>query len=613
MGVHDVRASHQSGLIQPDKVNRSETFLKVFFTSNSRAIWHDDAIATVADLRKSTAMESSPNAAPVTDSEDDTQTIPRTLNRRSVLLGAGVAAVAATAAACTPTPAPPPPPIPTPTSTTSVPPTTAAPTTTTLPPPAIQPGSVTGETAAQVLHVARRLSFGQTPALLAEIRAIGTTAWIDRQLAWQSIDDSVVDGILRSYPRSLMTATEITAGAEPWRTRQEMAAATVARAVWSSRQLHELLVDFWSNHLNVDINHDLSTRHKPTDDRDVIRRHSTGRFADMLVASAKSPAMLLYLDQALSRADGGRLPIENYAREMLELHTVGVDGGYDETDVKEVSYLLSGWSVVNRNDGGFQFRPQWHNMGPLAAGGDVLGWRPNGLTGVAAGESLLVHLARHPKTATHLAHKLAVRFIGDHILPTDNVVTAAAQAYIANDTAITPMVRSLLLSPEFRASAGRKMRRPIEYFAGNLRAVQLQWDPARATNFQSSVMSQLALLGQVPLAWETPDGYPDNDARWTTAGAMVARWNLATLGSNGFGAPAPQFDAARILRTPVPTTAGEALDRAAIALLGEPLDPTTRAAILSASGQTNTTVWKATSNARAVFAYVLQTPQNQMR
>ena len=225
MGVHDVRASHQSGLIQPDKVNRSETFLKVFFTSNSRAIWHDDAIATVADLRKSTAMESSPNAAPVTDSEDDTQTIPRTLNRRSVLLGAGVAAVAATAAACTPTPAPPPAPIPTPTSTTSVPPTTAAPTTTTLPPPAIQPGSVTGETAAQVLHVARRLSFGQTPALLAEIRAIGTTAWIDRQLAWQSIDDSVVDGILRSYPRSLMTATEITAGAEPWRTRQEMAAA----------------------------------------------------------------------------------------------------------------------------------------------------------------------------------------------------------------------------------------------------------------------------------------------------------------------------------------------------------------------------------------------------
>jgi len=531
-------------------------------------------------------------------------------NRRSVLFGAGAAVIAATAAACAPAPAP------TPSPTTTVPPTTVPPTTTSTVPPTTtttQPGSAAGETATQVLHIARRLSFGPTPALLGEIRSIGITTWIDQQLAWESIDNSSVDAILTSYPRSLMTATEISAGIEPWRTRQEMAAATIARAVWSKRQLHELLVDFWSNHLNIDINHDASTRHKPTDDRDVTRRYSTGKFADMLVASAKSPAMLLYLDQALSRADGGRLPIENYAREMLELHTVGIDGGYNEADVKEVAYLLSGWSVASRNDGGFQFRPQWHNLGPLATGGDVLGWRPNGLTGVAAGESLLMFLARHQKTATRLAHKLAVRFIGEHIQVTDGVVTAAAQAYTANDTAIAPMVRSLLLSQEFRVSAGRKMRRPIEYFAGILRGVQLQWDPARATNVMNTVMGQLGLLGQVPLAWETPDGYPDNDARWTTAGAMVARWNLATLGSNGFGATTPQFDANRILGTPAPTTVGEALDRAALAILGEPLQATSRAAILSASGQTSAAAWRSTSNARAVFAYILQTPQNQMR
>lgn len=536
----------------------------------------------------------------------------RALDRRTMLLGAGAAALAATAAACAPAPTPTPPP----TTPAPPPPTTAAPsTTTTLPTTTTttQPGSSTGESADRVLHVARRLSFGPTPALLAEIRAIGTTAWIDQQLAWESIDDAAVTAMLASYPRATLTASEITALPDTWRTRQEMASAMITRAVWSRRQLHELLVDFWSNHLNIDINHDPSTRHKPTDDRDVIRRYSTARFADMLVASAKSPAMLLYLDQALSRADGGRLPIENYAREMLELHTVGVDGGYDETDVKEVAYLLSGWGVVNRNDGGFVFRPTWHNMGPLATGGDVLGWRPNGLTGVAAGESLLVHLARHPKTATRLAHKLAVRFIGEHVQRTDAVVTAAAQAYTANDTAIAPMVRSLLLSSEFRASAGRRMRRPIEYFAGILRAVQLQWDPARATNLTGAVMGQLGLLGQVPLAWETPDGYPDSDVHWTTAGAMVARWNLATLGSNGFGAPAPQFDAARLLGTPAPTTVGEALDRAAIAILGEPLEASARSAILSASGQTAATAWRSTSNARAAFAYVLQTPQNQMR
>ena len=411
----------------------------------------------------------------------------RAFDRRAVLLGAGAAAVAATAAACAPAPAPAPAPT---TTTPPPPPTTAAPTTTTAPPTTTTttPGSATGESAERVLHVARRLSFGPTPALLAEIRAIGTTAWIDQQLAWESIDDSAASAMVAAYPRAILTAGEISAMTEPWRTRPDMASAMITRAVWSRRQLHELLVDFWSNHLNIDINHDPSTRHKPTDDRDVIRRYSTGRFADMLVASAKSPAMLLYLDQALSRADGGRLPIENYAREMLELHTVGVDGGYDEADVKEVAYLLSGWGVTNRNEGGFTFRPAWHNMGPLATGGDVLGWRPNGLTGVAAGESLLVYLARHPKTATRLAHKLAVRFIGEHIQPGDAVVTAAAQAYSANDTAIAPMVRSLLLSSEFRASAARRIRRPIEYFAGILRGMQIQWDPTRARDITNAVM-----------------------------------------------------------------------------------------------------------------------------
>lgn len=524
-----------------------------------------------------------------------------------MLIGAGAAALAATAAACAPESSTTPPtttaPPPTTTSTSTVPSTT----TTTQPvPPAVDSES-------HVLHVARRLSFAPTPALLAEIRSIGTTAWIDQQLAWESIDDSAVASMVQSYPRASLTAAEIIALGDPKRSRQDLASAMITRAVWGRRQLHELLVDFWSNHLNIDVNHDPSTHHKPTDDRDVIRKYSTGRYADMLVASAKSPAMLLYLDQALSRADGGRLPIENYAREMLELHTVGVDGGYDETDVKEVAYLLSGWGVVNRSEGGFQFRSQWHNMGPLASGGDVLGWRPNGLTGVAAGESLLIHLARHPKTAARLAHKLAVRFIGEHVQPDDAVVTAAARAYSTNDTAIAPMMRSLLLSSEFRASAGRRLRRPIEYFAGNLRAMQLQWDPARAKDVTNAVMYHLGLLGQVPLAWPTPDGYPDSDSRWSTAGAMVARWNLATLGSNGFGASAPQFDATRILGTPAPTTSGEALDRAALAILGEPLDASARAAILSASGQTNTTAWKSTSNARAIFAYVLQSPQNQVR
>jgi len=243
----------------------------------------------------------------------------------------------------------------------------------------------------------------------------------------------------------------------------------------------------------------------------------------MLVASAKSPAMLMYLDQATSRADGGRLPIENYAREVMELHTVGVGGGYDETDVKEVAYLLTGWSLTDPNTGTFTFRSSWHNMGPLATGGDVLGWRPNGLTGQAAGESLLVHLARHPKTASRLAYKLAVRFIGEHIKPTDAVVANAATAYTNNDTAITPMVRSLLTSAEFRASAGRKVRRPFEYLAACMRGAQLQFDPAKAPNLVWAVSSTLGLLGQEPYCWPAPNGSPDANGKWLSAGAMVSR------------------------------------------------------------------------------------------
>lgn len=175
------------------------------------------------------------NAMGITEFDDLTgpdqsalTTAPPAFNRRSVLFGASAAVIAATAAACAPAPAP------TPAPTTTVPPTTLPPTTTsTLPPTTTttQPGSAAGETAAQVLHVARRLSFGPTPELLGEIRAIGITAWIDQQLAWETIDNSSIDAILASYPRSLMTATEISAGSEPWRTRQEMAAATVARSV----------------------------------------------------------------------------------------------------------------------------------------------------------------------------------------------------------------------------------------------------------------------------------------------------------------------------------------------------------------------------------------------
>ena len=569
----------------------------------------------------------------------------RVLDRRAVLAIGAAGAVTMVAAACAPPPtttAPPsstaPPPAPPttagsvtttkpPATTTTVRPTTTttrprtttttkAPTTTTTRPPTTTtttapPKPVDDEAA--FLHHARRLTFGATPAVMAELRSLGTEKWIDRQLAWNGIDESAIDPYAAKYPRVALTAAEINAMPDTWRTPYDMATAAVVRAVWGNRQLYELLCDFWSNHLNIDVNHEGAQKFRPTDDREVTRRHATGRFADMLVASAQSPAMLRYLDQAYSRADRGRIPNENYAREVLELHTVGVGGGYDEADVKEVAYLLSGWALTDNNTGTFTFRSDWHNMGPLATGGDVLGWRPNGLTGQAAGESFLVHLARHPKTATRLAHKLAVRFVGEHIKPTDAVVKAAAKAYTDNDTAITPMVRSLLRSKEFRASAGGKVRRPFEYLAACMRGAQLQFDPAKAGDLVWRVDSSLSLLGQVPYSWPAPNGYPDANGKWLTSGAMVSRWNMASYAGVGFWLGSPTFDATRLIGSTPPSTVGEALDRIAMTALATPLEPATRSAILTAVGQPAEAPWKSGYNSRGLVAYVLQSSANQVR
>lgn len=468
-----------------------------------------------------------------------------------------------------------------------------------------------------VAHVARRLTFGPTRALLTEIRDDGVERWIDRQLQWSSIDDSAADAIAATWPRSQMTAAEIAAAGDASRTRNELSAATVARAIWSRRQLHEMVVDFWTNHFNIDIAKEASLRHLPTHDREVIRPLATGRFVDLLLAVTKSPAMLTYLDQATSRTDGGRLPIENHARELLELHTVGVDGGYDEQDVKEVAWLLSGWTIASATAGRFLFRRAWHSPGPLATGGDVLGWRPGALDGLTAGESLLVHLARHERTARRLSHRLAVRFIGDHVGPDDEVVRAAAAVYLANDTAIGPTLRSLFDSDEFLESTGRRLRRPFEYFAALARGTGVVWDPNRAAAFQRVAADQLGLLGQVPHAWPTPDGYPDRDDHWATAGAMVARWNLAALAANDFDTrrrgPQTPGIVERMIGAPAPTTVGEALDRVGRSVLGVPLDDPMRRTMLDMLQYEESAPWTATTDGRPLVALVLQSPANQVR
>jgi hypothetical protein len=525
-------------------------------------------------------------------------------------------------------------PKPTTTTTTTVKPattttSTTTTTTTTTAPPVTQPPTTTVGTGdavpwpstwapPQVWHTAKRCSYGPTPTLVAEVAAAGPTGWIDDQLVMPpSVEATLDTQLVTAYPYSRGSGTQIAGTGQRWNVVPQLPAATLMRAIGARRQLFELVVSFFWDHLSVDINHEGVQAYGPSYDSDVIRAHAFGRFDEMLVASARSGAMIQYLDQVSSRADSGRIPNENYSRELMELHTVGVDGGYTEDDVKAVAHLLSGWTIPDRwNGGAFTFRSTWHRLGAFEdPARSVLGWQRGALTGVAAGESFLRHLAAHPMTASRLAHKLAVRFIGEHVRRTDAVVAAAAAAYTANNTSIVPMLRVLLTSAEFAASADRRIRRPAEMFAAMVRATAgTTWNASRPIDTMWNAMWIMGPLAGTPHHWPAPNGYPDADGKWTGVGANIGRWNLATHIGGG-GVPGFALDWANLHTWTTGTTWGQWFDAAA-QRFGIAVDATAKQRLLSASWRTPTTPLRPSED-RWVYprllALLLQCPQFQTR
>ena len=304
------------------------------------------------------------------------------------------------------------------------------------------------------LHLLRRATFGPTPSAVKAIKKQGRQAWIDKQLAPSTIDDSTCDQLVRDrFPRVSWTIPEARDGLEPfsWDLMYDLTAATIARAAWSKRQLFEVMVDFWSNHLNVTNPSDRVWDNRQDYDRQVIRKHALGRFEDMLIASATHPAMLLYLNNADSTKDN---PNENYGRELLELHTVSVDGGYNEQDMRNSTLVMTGFGV-NWERGTFRYTGSEHYRGPVS----VMGFSdPNpDADGYEVGIRYLKYLANHPSTAHHIAFKLCQRFVSD--TPDPALVDRLAQTYLNRGTAIVPVLRQLFLSKEFASSMGEKVRR----------------------------------------------------------------------------------------------------------------------------------------------------------
>ncbi|HEY0349252.1 MAG TPA: DUF1800 domain-containing protein [Pyrinomonadaceae bacterium] len=310
----------------------------------------------------------------------------------------------------------------------------------------------------------------------------------------------------------------------------ELQRAKLLRAVYSDQQLYELMVDFWENHFSIFANKDDDRYLLTGYDRETIRPFALARFRDLLGATAHSPAMLFYLDNWRSSVprpypargdkpagtDGGFN--ENYARELMELHTLGVDGGYTQKDVQEIARCFSGWTIQKPNEQGlFLYRPGLHDDGEkIVLGHKIL---PGG--GIADGERVLDILATHPSTARFIATKLARRFISDD--PPQSVIDRAAAVFLKTDGSIRETLRAIITSPEFFSTTAyrAKVRSPLEYVAAAMRAMNAETDGDRP------VLDLIGRMGQPLFGRITPDGYSDRAEQWLSSGAMVARLNFA--------------------------------------------------------------------------------------
>lgn len=448
------------------------------------------------------------------------------------------------------------------------------------------------------VHAARRLTFGATPALIAHIRAIGLPAWLDQQLS----DRTDVRATLASPLASVPLPPLVLAGDNGALLRLQ--AATFNRAMWGDNQLYELLVELWSNHLAI--RGDTVGPLKVTDDREVIRKHALGTFSDMLVASSRSPAMLRYLNNDVSI---GAYPNENYARELLELHTVGAAAGYRSRDVHEAARALTGLAI-DPSTSEFRYNKDWHARGRVR----VMGWshaNSDPAKGLAVATSLVRYLATHPATAHRIATKLVRRLVSDRVSP--SLVSSTAAVYLASGTAIVPTVRHVVLSREFAGSAGQKGQRPFDWITAAARALGLQQDPIGG---DTAIRSTLFELGQVPFEWPRPDGYPDVSSAWTSNGSMLARWNTtqALVSGRIAGLRAPDF--AALIGTPVPATGGALVDRLVRRMLGAPPRTALAAALLRSAGLRSATpldAARAKQLAPQLAALILCSPEAMTR
>ena len=450
-----------------------------------------------------------------------------------------------------------------------------------------------------IAHLLRRATYGPTAASLAEAKKLGVAGWLDRQLAPATIDDGACDRVLARLPLAGASIAEVRAAlpVHSYDAFGQLGRAAVARAAWSNRQLFEVTAMFWANHLHITAPSSGVWDSRSDYETQVIRKHAFGKFADMLRASARHPAMLTYLD---NRSSTRAHPNENYARELMELHTVGLI--YSEDDVAAAARLLTGRTVGK--DGTYFYDAARHAAGPV----QVLGF-----TGTDA-DAFVGYLARHPATAQRIATKLCVRFVADDAPA--SLVARLAKIYLDNDTAIVPVLRALFTSPEFAAAAGRKTRTPLEDLAATVRALGLGPESS-GVKALDALYNALVDAGNAPYRWSPPNGFPDVAAAWASPSAFLMRCNLhLNLAAGWYPSRLTRpADLVKALVPVQPATFGALVDALAVRLTGTRLPAAHTAAALSVAGKLPTSPVDKSLNGAAPYliAMVLNSPTFQLR
>ena len=529
----------------------------------------------------------------------------------------------------------------------------------------------------RIIHVLNRLGFGARPGDIERVKSIGLENYINQQLSPEKISDTVAENKVKELSVLTMTTAELyekypqpgqllrqlqakgmlpgdlqanpqtnppnprdekarqvleqyyreNGLQRPQRIIAELQASRILRAVYSERQLQEVMVDFWTNHFNIFANKGADRWLLPAYDRDTIRPNAMGKFSELLLATAQSPAMLFYLDnfQSVSpnaNRGGARRMLnqqapqqqrrginENYARELMELHTLGVDGGYTQKDVQEVARCFTGWTIfqprggaaavnamlgreaARREAGTFFFNPRVHDDGEKV----VLGHKIPAGGGIKDGLTVLEILSRHPSTAKYIATKLVRHFVAD--TPPPALVDRVANAFTKSDGDIRETLKAMIFSKEFNSPEAyrAKIKRPFELVVSAIRTLGAD------TNGGPGTHQWIARMGEPLYGFQTPNGYSDAAESWVNTGGLLERMNfgLALAGNRVQGT---RVDLAKLNGQEKTKLIDESLK---LIVAGD-VSPATRETLMKQIDET-----RANDNVAKVVGLILGTPEFQ--